>query len=285
MDIFRLSLKNRVVKVVAMWAFLFVLAGIAAVYVLLYAIVRIFGERIAFPAPKARYAFDASGGYVWLDTPEKIRLAGIWLPFEGADYTLLYSHGNGEDIGEIRERLESFRKLGFNVFCYDYPGYGRSEGKPSESGLYMAAESAWNYLTLQRGIAPKNIAVLGYSMGSAAACYLASKHEVRALVVVGGFATALHAVLPRNIFPWVHMLDNEHRIGQVKCPVYLLHGTCDRIVPFRNGKRLYAAAKQPKYFARVHGAGHYSIPEKAPDRYWEGIARFVRTLEAEDSDY
>ena len=268
-----------------MWVLLFVFAGIAAIYALLYAIVRIFGERIAFPAPKARYVFDASGGYVWLDTPEKIRLAGIWLPFEGADYTLLYSHGNGEDIGEIRERLESFRKLGFNVFCYDYPGYGRSGGKPSESGLYMAAESAWNYLTSQRGIAPGNIAGLGYSRGSAAACYLAAKHEVRALIIVGGFATALHAVLPRNIFPWVHMLDNEHRIGQVKCPVYLLHGTRDRIVPFRNGKRLYAAAKQPKYFARIHGAGHYSIPEKAPDRYWEGIARFVRTLKAADSDY
>ncbi len=262
----------------------YAVVALAAVYLLAYLVLRAMGERIAFPAPRASYVFKPDEGFVWLKAAGGVRLAALWLPCAEAQYTLLYSHGNGEDLGEIRPRLEEFCKRGFNVLAYEYPGYGRSEGRPSVDGLYAAADAAWEYLTWEKGVLPNDIAVMGYSMGGAAACHLASTYRPRALILMGAFATALHAIVPKNIFPWVRMLDNERRIARAHCPVYMLHGTRDRVVPFRNGKRLYAAAGQPKYFARVRGAGHYSIPDKAPDRYWDGITHFIRTLQAEDSD-
>jgi len=247
-------------------------------YGALFVFFRLMRERIAFPAPKVSYAFEAANGFVKLKTSLGVQIAAVWLPNPSAKYTLLYSHGNGEDLGEIMPVLKAFQKMGLSVLGYEYPGYGHSEGKPSAPGLYAAADAAWAFLTKEEKIAPECIAVMGYSMGSAAACYLAGAYRPRALVVAAGFASAIESIFPVNIFPWESFLNNRHNIAAAGCPVYLLHGTRDRVVPFRNGKALYALARGPKFFAVVPDAGHYTLGTLSPKAYWFGIPRFIETL-------
>ena len=265
------------------WIF-YALAALPFAYAALWLFYRCFGEKIAFPAPKPSYKFDAGKGFVSMPTDGGAPTVGLWFPKAGARRTLLYSHGNGEDLGEIRPILKAWTMFGFNVLGYDYAGYGRTGGKPSAKGLYASADAAWNWLVDTQKIAPETIIVLGFSMGGAAASYLAAVHHPRALVLVGAFASALHVVLPINPFPWVHFLDNRAFLRTVQCPVYLLHGTRDRIVPVRNAHMNFKAIRAPKWLAIVRGAGHYRIPELAPDRYWFGVESFAETLRAENSD-
>ena len=262
-----------------------VLVGALVVYIILVLLVYRLGERIAFPAPKASYVLDERAGFVRLETREGVPIAGLWLENPQAQHTLLYSHGNGEDIGEILPLLKDFHARGFSVMAYDYTGYGRSGGKPGEQGLYAAADAAWDFLTADKKIPEMDIALIGCSMGGSAACYLAQKYTARAMVLVWAFASPLEAVFAFNFVPWHKWLNNRARIARARCPVYLLHGTRDGVTRFSNSVKLHAAAREPKYFARVRGAGHYDIAEKSPERYWDGIRRFIGTLEAENSDY
>ena len=250
----------------------------AAFYAAICLFAYFFADRIAFPAPRPSYAFRPDEGFVFLDTAEGDRICALGLENPVAKHTILYSHGNGEDLGEIRPRLEEIRDMGFSVLAYDYLGYGQSGGKMGAAKVYPCAEAAWKFLTEEKRISPENIAVWGYSMGSAASTWLAAEKKPRALVLVGGFASAIRAVLPVNILPW-DMLDNERAIGNAECPAMILHGTKDRVVPFRNAKRLEAAAKGPKKLFAIRGAGHYDVAESAPGLYYGGIKGFIETLQ------
>lgn len=264
-----------------MFALLKIFLLILGAYALLCLFAYLFADRIAFPAPKPSYSFDPKRGYVMLKTSDGENICALWLENPKAENTILYSHGNGEDIGEIRPFLEVLRQSGFNVLAYDYCGYGQSGGRPGAAKVYPSAEAAWNHLVIDRKISPSNIAVWGYSMGSSAATWLAASKNPRALVIVGGFASAFHAVLPANILPW-EMLNNERLIKGAACPVMIIHGTKDRVVPFRNAKRLISAANEPKRLYEIENAGHYNIPELAEKIFYEGTKAFVETLKFPD---
>ncbi len=247
-------------------------------YLLLLLFAYFFAEKLAFPAPKASYKFDEKAGYLWLNTSVGKKICALYLPKENAKYTILYSHGNGEDLGEIMPKLIELRAMGFSVFAYDYCGYGESEGKASSKIIYPCAEAAWDYLTKNLKLEKENIVIFGYSMGSAASSYLAAKKEPRALILMGGFASAFHAILPINVLPW-DLLNNEALMPELKSPLLILHGKKDRVVPFWNAKRLFAAAGCKKYFIPVKKAGHYNIPKYAPNVYYKGLKNFINTLQ------
>jgi pimeloyl-ACP methyl ester carboxylesterase len=199
---------------------------------------------------------DSTAGdriHAWFTAPEG------WQPSRGA---VLISHGNGSNLSGMSGRVYRWREpLGRAVLIYDYPGFGKSNGRPSEVGCYAAGEAALQWLTQSQGIPMHEVILVGESMGGAIAVELATQHPVRMLVLHGAFTSVPDMAQTR--FPWypsrylVHnQMDNEAKIRQVDCPVLITHGTSDGIVPFSQGERLFAAANEPKKFIRMEGHGH-----------------------------
>lgn len=245
---------------------------LACAYGALLLFARLFAERIIFPAPPASYS--DGGDIIYLGLPGGGRAAALWIPAKDSKICAIYSHGNGEDLGEIRPLLEEYARRGISVFAYDYPGYGLSSGKPSIKGLEDSAEAAYRHVSEKLGFGDSDIAVVGYSLGSAAACEIASRHPgIRCAVVIGGFSKAVKAVLPVNIIPW-EMLDNSSKISQFKFPVLFMHGRRDMVVPFRNALENYKAA--PRGLGRLAvfpDRGHYGLPDSP--KYWDEAVGFI----------
>src|SRR5439155_21231421 len=122
------------------------------------------------------------------------QISAIFLPNEKAKYTILYSHGNAEDIGDIRPMLDGLKNLGFSVFAYDYQGYGTSQGKPTESNAYADVLAAYEYLTTRLGISSERIISYGHSLGAALAVDLAARKPVAGVIIESAFTTAFRVV-------------------------------------------------------------------------------------------
>lgn len=248
------------------------LFAVICVYALLLLFARFFAERIIFPAPPPSYS--QGNGIFFIDSPDGGKIAALFLPSPESDVCVIYSHGNGEDLGEIRPILEEYAKRGVSVFAYDYRGYGLSGGKPSIAGLKASARAAYGYVSKTLGYADTDIAVVGYSLGSAAACEIADLHpNIRCAVIVGGFSKAVKAVLPVNIVPW-EILDNSEKIARFKMPVLFLHGRRDIIVPFRNARENFKKAPDGgKKLVIFPEKGHYYLHNEP--LYWGEIINFV----------
>ncbi|MEI7945292.1 MAG: alpha/beta hydrolase [bacterium] len=199
--------------------------------------------------------------YTW-QTPHIINIgdastpiAAYWQPQTNATVALLYSHGNAEDIGDLTELFNAIAQAGISVLAYDYPGYGFSGGRPSEKNCYETAEKAYSFLTTQKKIKPENIIILGRSLGSGPACYLAEKYPVSGLIVESGFLSAQRVVtrirlLPMDTFP------NVERITNISCRKLFIHGTHDSVIPFWHGKKMYELSGGMKQYHWVPEAGH-----------------------------
>lgn len=196
------------------------------------------------------------------------KLFSWWIPAESkASPTMLYFHGNDKNIGHARD-LEYARRmhgLGYNVLMIDYRGYGKSTGgKPSEAKVYEDAESAWNYLLNQQGIAASHIFIYGHSLGGAIAIELATRHPDAAGVIEESSFTSMPAVvttmshnLPTGML--IHeKFDSLSRVAELKIPLLIIHGTWDKIVPYQMGQQLYDAAHQPKTIELIEGGAHES---------------------------
>ena len=225
--------------------------------------------------------------YSW-ETPHVVNIgsgdapvAAMWLPCAGASKTFLYSHGNGEDLGDFVELFESFRQAGFSVLSYDYPGYGMSSGRPSEQGVYATAETAYRFLTERCDIAPADIIIHGRSIGSGPACYLAERFPVGGLVVESGFTSAPRVMTRRRIFPF-DPFQNIQRVRNISAPKLFIHGTDDSVVPFTQGKTLFAAARAPKANLWVDGAGHDDLTlVLGNEAYFETLKLFANPNQKE----
>jgi hypothetical protein len=153
------------------------------------------------------------------------------------------------------------REIGVSVFIFDYPGYGRSEGSPSEAGCYAAADAAYEWLTESQHVSPGHVLLVGRSLGTAVAVDLAARKPHRALVLVSpvsSFPDAAQSHYPFLPARWLvhNRFDSLAKIGQCPGPVLIVHGTRDRTAPFAQGKRLFAAANEPKRFVARDGADH-----------------------------
>ncbi len=136
---------------------------------------------------------------VSLLTEDNIQLHGWFIPHEGATRTLLFFHGNAGNISHRGDSVKIFNRLGLNVFIIDYRGYGKSQGKPDEQGMYLDADSAWRYLTNSKNIEPENIILFGRSLGGAIATKLASDVPAGLLILESTFSSATD--IAKSIFP------------------------------------------------------------------------------------
>ncbi|MCT7948656.1 alpha/beta hydrolase [Ancylothrix sp. C2] len=207
------------------------------------------------------------------------RISAVYLPNAKASFTVLYSHGNAEDLGDIRPYLQQLHRLGFSVFAYDYQGYGTSEGTPSEQNAYADINAAYNYLTQSLKISPARIIVYGRSVGSGPSVDLASRERVAGLILESAFVSAFRVVTKIPILPF-DKFANIDKIGRVRCPVLVMHGTADDLIPLWHGEALFKAANPPKHYFWVEGGGHNDLVEVAGERYDKVIQDFGNLLQA-----
>lgn len=221
------------------------------------------------------------------DTPEIIklrstdgkRISALYLANTSAKYTLLVSHGNAEDLGYAREWLADLQHSGFNVFSYDYQGYGTSEGRPSEQGTYDDENAAYEYLTNEMKVPADRIIVFGRSVGTGPAVHLAARRPVAALILQSPFLSAFRVVTRIPLLPF-DKFPNYKDIGKVRCPLLIMHGTQDEVIPFWHGQKLFALANEPKRFYAVAGAMHNDLDMVAGENYGRAIQAFAQTVSA-----
>ncbi len=196
---------------------------------------------------------DGTAIHAWFIAPPH------WKPSWGAVH---YSHGNGGNLSTRQDRLARWRlELNRAVLIYDYPGYGKSGGKPTEAGCYAAAEAAHAYLVEEQQVPAGEVILLGSSLGGAMATELATRHDNRMLVLVGSFTS--FPDMAQKTIPWLpvrwlvsNRMDNLERIDRVRGPVFIAHGSDDSVVPCWMGEKLAEKAKEPKRFLRLEGHPH-----------------------------
>jgi fermentation-respiration switch protein FrsA (DUF1100 family) len=246
------------------------------VYLGLFLFAYFYADGIIFQAQPSTYR----------DTDEIIKLnvsngetiSAIHLNNQESKYTILFNHGNAEDIGTTRTTLEELREMGFSVFTYDYRGYGTSSGTASEGNSYEDADTAYRYMVEKLQIAPDNIIVLGRSLGGAVAIDLASKRMVGGLVIESSFVTAFRVMTRVQLFP-IDKFNSLSKIGNVRCPVLVIHGTSDESIKIWHGETLFREANEPKLSFWVDGAGHNNLMTVAGERYGKSLIEFASLLD------
>lgn len=216
---------------------------------------------------------------VFVDTEDGVRLHGWYIPRHGSKQALLFFHGNAGNISHRGASVEIFHRLGLNVFIFDYRGYGKSQGKPDEKGLYKDARAAWRYLSKERGFGQEEIILFGRSLGGAVAAELAAEIQPGGLILESTFssakdvANAVFPVLSRLIF-LRYDFDTAAHVRRVACPVLVLHSPDDEIIPFRLGEKVFQAANEPKSFVKMRGDHNSGILMSQPD-YERALGVFV----------
>lgn len=221
---------------------------------------------------------------VFFETFDGVNLHGWFVPAK-SDTTLIWFHGNA---GNISHRLENLlllhRSLNINIFIFDYRGYGRSEGSPSEAGMYLDAQAALNHISSRQMESPtRRLVFFGRSLGSAIAVELATSHQVHAIILESPFtsiqdmARQAYPYLPSRllVLPFQSRFDSLSKIGRVNSPVMVIHGDIDNIVPYKVGRRLYSAANVPKRFYTVIGGGHNNTYDIGGEAYLEALKSFI----------
>lgn len=238
--------------------------------------------KLVFQPPDATYTKDPN--LIWLHTSEHEVIPAFFIDRD-AKLTLLFSHGNAEDLGMI---IQYFREvshiLEVNIFAYEYTGYGMSTGEPHEQAVYADIEAAFKYLRDIIGIPWSEVVLYGRSVGSGPSIHLATRTAVRAMVLqsplLSIFRIAMHSrfTLPGDMF------TNVDKIGKVKCPVYVVHGTKDEIVPFWHGEDLVRNCREgcayPPYW--VQDGGHNNLELVARQPFYDNFTKFLQWLDKEE---
>ena len=223
---------------------------------------------------------------VRLTAGDGTKLHAWWIPNpdKNAKFTFLAFHGNASNIANRAGVYEFLRSTPANVLALEYRGYGHSEGKPTESGMYRDAEAAYQYLVIERRIDPKTIISFGQSLGTAVASNLASRRSVGAVVLEAPFPSA--PALARKMFwflPGIHFfvlgqLNTAARLQEARTPLFVVHCTQDPVIPFELGQTVYNRAPEPKRSLRIENMCHEEASIVAPQHYREALDAFLATL-------
>ena len=197
----------------------------------------------------------------WISTADGIRLHAWYARSTRGAPTLLWSHGNGGNIAGRVEAQLAFARNGLNVLAYDYRGYGKSAGSPTEDGVYLDAQAAYDSERAS-GVPAERIVAFGESLGGAVSIQLACTRPCAALGVVSTFTT-IQEVAWSHFGPLALLAGDRFnslaRIKRISIPILIAHGDRDEVVPFALGEQLFRAANQPKRFVRAKGAHHNDV--------------------------
>lgn len=245
-------------------------------YILLCILAAGCAEKLMFQPPPSTYHDDAE--CLKLTADDGAKITAMYLPNPAAKFTILYSHGNAEDLGHVQADLRRLRDLGFSVLGYDYHGYGTSQGQPSEQNAYQDINAAYAYLTETLHVPPGQIVLYGRSIGGGPSIDLASRKPVGGLITESAFISAYRVFAIGYLIPW-DQFRNLDKIPGVHCPVLIIHGRRDGLVPFSHAEKLFAAANEPKRHFWVDNAGHNTVTYEAGSDYGHAILAFAKLLE------
>jgi fermentation-respiration switch protein FrsA (DUF1100 family) len=223
---------------------------------------------------------------VSIQTADGVTLSAWYLPAAGAKHTLMYCHGNAGGIGDWMHAAPPFVQSGVTLLIWDYRGYGRSEGQPSEEGLYLDGEAVWAWLKTRADAEGLPASILGKSLGSAVAIHVAAKTahgedgpdslildsaftSMREVVIT--IATASGVWLPKSTVP--KLFESLDRVHEVSCPTLVIHGGNDTLVPLAQGRHLYEKLAAQKSMKVIQPAGHNDI--SAYPEYHSSILTFL----------
>lgn len=208
------------------------------------------------------------------------RIHAWWKPQEGAPAAVLFLHGNAGNVTHRARHVLAWQQAGAAILVVDYRGYGRSEGRPTEAGLYEDALAGYRYLR-GRGFPPARILVHGESLGTVAAAHVASVEPVGGVILEAPLPSAravAQSVLPVLGPLLVWGFDLRSRLASLRAPVLVIHGEADEVIPFRLGRAVFDAAREPREFWAIPGAGHNDIPEAAGAAYPARLRAFLQQV-------
>lgn len=212
-----------------------------------------------------------------LKIDDEATVHGWYFPADPEGPTVLFCHGNA---GNISHRLETARylvSLGANILLFDYRGYGKATGSPTERGLYADGQAALEWLTREKKVANDKLVIFGRSLGGAVAVELATRNECRGLILESAFTSMPD--MAQAVYPWLpvkflvrHKLSSIDKIGDVKIPVLVMHSQTDEIIPYWMGRSLYEATTAEKKFMELEGAHnnleYYYLSEYRKNLLW-----------------
>jgi fermentation-respiration switch protein FrsA (DUF1100 family) len=254
-------------------------------YLMVLLLLLLLENTLLYPAP-APLAGDWEAAHIEHEDVEfrsadGTRLHGWFLPHPSPRATLLYCHGNGDQVAFLGDYLSDFRdRHRVSIFVFDYRGYGKSEGSPFETGVLADAHAAQHWLAKRTGERADQLVLMGRSLGGAVAVDLAANNGARGLILQNTFSSLPDAAA--RLYPWapVRLLmknryDSINKIGKYQGPVLFSHGTADTLVPYELGRKLYDAAPGPKEFYVIDGGDHNHAE---PPAYADAIERFLDRL-------
>jgi uncharacterized protein len=200
---------------------------------------------------------------------------------------VLYLHGNAGNISTRTRFFALLMERGVHIFAVDYRGYGLSEGEPSERGLYLDGDAAYECLVRQLHVPARNVIIQGHSLGSAVAVDVAAHAKAAGLVLDGAFTSLVDRA--QELYPYLpvrlimkNRFDSMEKLPRVTMPKLFIHATDDALIPIEHGRRLYAVASDPKRFLEVAG-GHNDSYLQDEERYFGGLSQFIHDVTGADS--
>ena len=227
---------------------------------------------------------------VWFRASDGVELNGWFFPADTTlnrdSWAVLYCHGNAGNISHRLGMCETLLSTGVAVFLFDYRGYGRSKGRPSEAGTYQDALAALGWLQ-GKGFAPRSIVIFGESLGGGVGSEIALRTAPGGLILQNTFTSIVD--LGAELFPFLPVrrlakirYDTVGKLPLIKVPVMIMHSHGDRLIGFHHGERNFAAANEPKLFCELKG-GH-NDPSMDPKGFIGGIKRFLRLVEKREAE-
>jgi pimeloyl-ACP methyl ester carboxylesterase len=216
---------------------------------------------------------------LWLSLPNGKKAHGWWLPRKQARKLVFFLPGSIGNVSHELSTLAFLLSLDAAVITVDYPGFGKSEGKPSESGCYAAATAAWEYAVQQKGIEPRNVIVFGRSVGATVGAHLAARKNCGGLVCHGGFtslpdvAAAAYPYLPARFFCYIRFNTLKY-VDLCRCPVLVMHSSNDHVIPPAHGRKIFEKANHPKRFLPLTG-DHYGNDWQASPGLREALSSLL----------
>lgn len=221
---------------------------------------------------------------VYFPATDGTQLHGWFVPGRGDD-TIVWFHGNA---GNISNRVYNImllnQRVGANLFIFDYRGYGRSEGKPSEKGMYSDGEGALEYLRSREDIDQDGLVLFGRSLGGCIVAELAMSHRAKAVIMESSFTSvdamsrhkrpAIAFFIPSRLLVWSRF-DSLSKMSRIHSPVMIVHGDKDVTVPIHMGRELFEAANEPKRFYEIKGATHDDTHMVGGENYFKALREFI----------
>jgi uncharacterized protein len=218
----------------------------------------------------------------WFDAADGTHLHGWFVPHDRPRAVILFSHGNAGNISHRADLFEQLHRLGVAVLAYDYRGYGRSSGSPTETGVLADARAARAWLAKRVGIPQSDIVLMGESLGGAVAVQMAAEAPARGLILENTFSSAPDVAAVH--YPWLPVrqlmrtqFNSAAAIGKYHGPLLEVHGDADTIVPISLGRKLFAAANQPKQWVEIAGGDHN---DPRTGEFYRALDQFLAVLPA-----